>query len=468
MIWNAIERFGSSLFLFVANLVLARQLSANDFGCVGMLMVFISLSDAIVDGGFDSALIQKKQPTHKDYCTIFYWNILLSVILYGVLSAAAPYIASYYEMPLMDDMLRVLGFILPLNALTLIHRNMLKKQVAFKNIARINLLSLFCGTVLAIIMAYMDWGVWSLVGKSICSAMLGCLFYWTTSIWKPTLLFSWQSFKGLFSFGAYIFLVKILITITANITQLIIAKVTSIATLGYYTQARKMEELPRSTLSGALATASFPIIASIQNEREHLRIAARKSMQMLAFVTIGMMTLLIVIANPLFLILLTEKWSSAVPYFQILCVAGMWLTLFEQNVLLMNSLGHSKMNLKVAIIHSGLLILCISCGSFVSVHGILWGVVVANIISYLISAIKVGSLINYGLQTQIKDISPLIFLSAAIGLTTFSLVNVDNNYLLIIVQFMSFSAAFVLLSHLFRISAYKQCIEIIKCKFRRY
>ena len=172
MIWNAVERFGTAFFLFISNIVLARLLSPDDFGCIGMLLVFINISDAIVDGGFDSALIQKESPTPTDYSTIFYWNIVLSIFLYILFFLAAPLISSYYKLPLLCDILRVQGIVLVINAFSLVKRSILKKRIAFRKNAKINLVAVSIATSIAIVSAYIGWGVWSLVVKSLLTAII--------------------------------------------------------------------------------------------------------------------------------------------------------------------------------------------------------------------------------------------------------------------------------------------------------
>ena len=465
MIWNAVERFGSSLLLFISNLVLARLLSPKDFGCVGMLMVFISLSDAIVDGGFGSALIQKKEPTQTDYSTIFYWNIVLSVVLYIVLCFTAPFIASFYEIPLLSDVLKVQGLVLVFNAFTLIQRNMLQKRVAFKRIAKINLLAVSTGTALAIVLAFFGWGVWSLVVKVVSTAVISCFIYWMIPIWKPMWIFSWQSFRELFRFGGFMFLISAAISICSNLIQLVIGKISSITTLGYYSQAMKMEDLPRNSFSGVVSNVIFPIFSSIQDDLQRVKAAAKKCTKAISYVNFALMTLFIVIARPLFLILFTDKWEESIPYFQILCLAGIVLTFFELNCLFFRSLGKSKTNLKIVLIRSILTIVLTLCGIPWQIYGILYGFVLANIIAYIVSAIYLNKLLHYGLHEQLKDNLPILFLSIVVGVLSYiPSLYITNSVLLLFVQCVSFATLFLSLSILFKLDAFKLYHQIIKIK----
>ena len=202
--WTTVQRFASLFLAFVANLVLARLLSPDDFGCVGLLMIFISLSQIFVDGGFGSALIQKKEPTQEDYSTIFYWNLFLATILYLILFFLAPLIARFYEIPILKEILRVQGLILFLDAFGLIHKNNLRKTLQFKKLSLIILGANLIAVVVAITMAYNGFGVWCLVAQQLLISGMSTVLYWIFNRWKPSVLFSKKSLKELFSFGSFI------------------------------------------------------------------------------------------------------------------------------------------------------------------------------------------------------------------------------------------------------------------------
>lgn len=421
LIWNGIERFGSSLFLFLSNLVLARLLSPDDFGCIGMLLVFISVSDAIVDGGFGSALIQKKNPTQVDYSTIFFWNIVLSIFLYGVLYFSAPFIANFYGIEQLNNVLKVQGVILIINALVLIQQNILIKRIAFRQIAIINLTAIIVGTTVGIIFAYANYGVWSLVIKSLVTGVVRCLIYWIYSRWRPQWVFNWTSFKSLFRFGSFVFITVIVNNVYANIISLIIGKSFSAATLGYYTQARKLEEIPSQTLSSVVQNVTFPIFSQMQDNLSQLREAARKSLKSVAFINLPLMLLLFISAEPLFTLLFTDKWKPSVPYFQILCIFGYISSVIDLNGNVLKSLGKGKLFFYTRGFQKVLGICFVLVGLKWGMKGLLSGYVLSQYVALFIMTSVSGRLIEYGTLKQMKDLFPIIVISIAAAVVTYSL-----------------------------------------------
>lgn len=465
MIWNAVERFGSSFFLFVSNLVLARLLSPDDFGCIGMLLVFISISDAIVDGGFGSALIQKKNPTATDYSTVFYWNLGLSFVLYATLFLTAPLIADFYAIPLLSDILKIQGIILIFNAFVLIQQNILKKQIAFGKIAKINLTAIIIGTCIGIILAFLDFGVWSLVAKSLVTGVIQCIIYWISSQWRPQWIFSWKSFTSLFSFGSFMFLNDVVNCLFLNSLSLIIGKSFSATTLGYYTQARKLEDIPRVSLTSAINNVTFPVFSQIQDDTERLRNVSRKCLKSLAFVNFPLMMLLIVIAEPLFTLLFTNKWSQSVPYFQALCIYGLVTSLIDLNSNIIASIGKSKLSLIIRLAQRFIGILLIIIGLFWGIKGILLGYILSQYISFAIVTFITGKLIGYGIKKQCIDCFPMLFLSFITAIVVYFLCLINLNFIVLLCfQCLIYTTLYIFLSKLLKLDGFEILWRIIKTK----
>lgn len=404
MIWNATERFGSSLLLFISNLILARLLTPDDFGCIGMLLVFISVSEAIIDGGFGSALIQKKNPTKEDYSTVFYWNLTLSLFLYVSLFMLAPQIAVFYDIPLLCKVLRIEGIVLVVNSLYLVQQNILKKEIRFREIARCNLGAVVFGTIVGIWMAYMGYGIWSLVMKILVTSVTKCIAYWMTGKWKPQFLFTKTSFFNLFSFGSFMFLNTMINNIYQNMLSLFIGKNFSAASLGYFSQARKMEDIPRDSLSAVINNVTFPIFSQLQDDKDQLRSAARKCLALLTYMGFPLMMLMISISSPLILLLFTSKWQQTIPYFQILCLHGLIYIPFSVNVNIIQSLGKSKLLFYIMLTQGLLGISMAFSGAYFGVKGVLAGFVMSAYISYFIISVYCGRLIGYGIRKQLKDV----------------------------------------------------------------
>lgn len=468
MIWNAVERFGTAFFLFICNIVLARLLSPDDFGCIGMLLVFISISDAIVDGGFGSALIQKESPTQTDYSTIFYWNIVLSVFLYILLFLAAPLISSYYKLPLLCDILRVQGIVLVINAFSLVQRSILKKQIAFRKNAKINLVAVGIATSIAIVSAYIGWGVWSLVVKSLLTAIILCVGYWFNSQWYPIRIFSWKAFASLFKFGGFIFLDTIINTIYINLVSLIIGKRFSASALGYYTQALKLEDIPRSIMSSAVNNVSFSALSSLQNDPARLLRASKMGFKSLMFIHAPLMMLMIVIAKPIFTLLFTEKWNHSVPFFQALCVMGLVFTAYEYNQNILLSAGKANLHFALRVVQCVIGIILINVGLYWGIWGFVAGFVISGYVIYIVVAFFVKRVMNYGLLQQVRDIALafMVSLLAAVATFSISLLELGWHYVLVmLIQIITFGVIYILVCKLLRIGELDIFIDILKRKY---
>ena len=345
---------------FAANVILARLLSPSDFGCVGMLMIFIGLSNTFIDGGFGAALIQKKEPTQEDYSTIFYWNILLSIILYILLYITAPLIAKFYHIPLLSIVLRVQGVVLIFNALSVVQNNLFRKQLRFKQLSVVEIVSAILSLILAIAAALNGWGVWSLVIQQIALSVFKTGLLWTLGNWYPNIVFSFASFRELFKFGSFMLLANLFSTLSNEIQGLLVGRVFSPAILGLYTQSYRLEGSMATAVSGVIDQVTYPVMSSIQDEKGKLILALRKFVQIPAYICALVMGLMIVVAKPLILLVYGENWLDCVPYFQILCTAGLAVCLQGSANNSIVAIGKSSVFFKWTIVkRSVTIILCV-------------------------------------------------------------------------------------------------------------
>lgn len=342
MLWSSVQRFGTILISFMSNIILARLLTPDDYGCIGMLMIFLALASTFIDGGLGSALIQKKEPTEEDYSTIFYWNLIISIILYIFLYISAPLVAQFYGIPLLSSILKVQGIVLITNSLSIIQLNRLKKQLEFKKIATISIVSAVLSVVIAIILAYRGWGVWSLVIQQLFVSFFNTVLLWVYGQWVPLFIFSKKSFKELFNFGSFILLSNLVNTFCNNIQGLLIGKFFAPATMGLYSQARKLEEIASTSFSSVVDQVSYPVLAKVQNDRILFVSMLKKLIISLAYISFPMMIVLILIAEPLITLLYSDKWIECVPYFRILCVAGVAICLQGVNYYGVAAIGKSN------------------------------------------------------------------------------------------------------------------------------
>lgn len=451
IIWSSLQKFGTMGISFVSNIILARLLSPEDYGCIGMLMIFILVANTFIDGGFGSALIQKKEPTQKDYSTIFYWNLLLSIVLYFALFVSAPLIARFYNLPLLSPVLQVQGLVLILNSLSIIQQNRLRKQLLFKKLAIVSIVSALLSLVITIYLAYIGRGVWALVAQQLLMSGFNAVLYWIVGKWNPSFVFSRQSFKELFGFGGFILLSNLINTLCNNVQGILIGKFFSPITMGFYAQARKLEEVASTSLSSVIDQVSYPVLAEVQNDKNKLAYVLKKLITAIAFFSFPIMLALIVIAEPLITLLYSDKWTECVPYFQILCIAGLAISLQNVNYYAVAAIGKSKTLFNWTLIKRLLGIILIVVGFIVyGIWGLLLGMMSASYIMYIINAVLVSKYIGYRLTSQFKDLLPTLLISSISFLISYFSPNITMS--LIADMFLSiliFALSYIILTYLF-------------------
>ena len=470
MVWTSIQRYTNTIAQFVCGIVLARLLTPEDYGCLGMLTVFTHLASSIVTMGFSSALIQKKRPSDEDYSTVFYWNEAISVLMYFILFFSAPAIARFYRIPLLNDVLKVQGLILIINASAAIQDNRLRKQFKFKKLAIVNIGSNIISIVVAVIMAYKGYGVWALVGQSLSSGVVRNIIFWLTNKWKPLFVFSKKSFKELFSFGFYVFLSNIVNQLGNSLQTLLFGRLYNATLLGYYSKANRTEMFASQSISDVLLQVTYPLYSELQNEKERMVSAISRITTTVAYVTFPLMSLLILLAKPIFLLLYSDRWLQSVPYFQVLCLAGFVIGLQAVNFQPIAAIGKSKLMFKWTVIKR-VVGTALMVGGLVlwGVNGLLAGVVVYNYFIYVVNAVLVSKHIGYGLRRQLKDLLPVILLTIISFGTAFILSYFLNFGLYVdaLVEFVAFAMMYMGVSVLFKMDSFEYVKTIIPLVLKR-
>ena len=465
VVWSAIHKFANVLLGFISGIVLARLLTPHDYGVIGMLTIFLAVSNTFIDGGFGSALIQKKDPTDEDYSTILYWNIGFSVFLYLILFLCAPLIARFYNLPLLSDVLRVEGLVLIINAARIVQRNQLRKKLLFKKVAIINVSSHVVALVVTISLAWLGWGVWALVVQQLLLGLLCTLLYWITTTWKPVLVFSYKSFRELFNFGGFVLLSNLFNTLCNNIQGLLIGKVYNSSTLGYYSKALETERHASLLISSILDQVSYPVLSEAQDEKERMVVILKRFIGAAAFITFPLMLLLILLAKPIFLLLYSERWLPCVPFFQILCISGIAICLQNINYFAIAAIGNSKTLFKWTIIKRSAGLAFIVGGLFFFwIYGLLAGTVATSWIIYLVNAGLVAKHIGYSGWQQFRNLFPVIAASVfsfAVAYLLGQILHLDI-YIGAIIQFIVFSTAYLFISLYFRFESYCFALSIIE------
>lgn len=404
--WSFIDNIASSGITFLVGLILARLLTPEEYGVMAMIAIFIAVSNSIIDSGFSNALIRKVHINRIDYNTVFYFNIVVSIVLYISLFLASPVISVFFKEPILMEVMRIIGFILIINALSIIPRTIFVRNVNFKTQTKVSLISSISSGFVGIGMALAEMGVWSLVGQQLSRQLLNTLFLWIFCKWHPNFEFSIKSFNELFGFGSKLLLSGLINTIYKNIYYIIIGRFYSSAQLGQYTRAQQFNIIFSSNLTSVVQRVSYPVLSSMQDESERLKQAYRKVIKVTMLVTFACMLGLAAVAKPLIVILIGEKWLMAVSFLQIICFAGMLYPLHAINLNILQVKGRSDLFLKLEILKKIIAVGPIIIGIFYGIEYMLWGSVFTSFIAYFLNSFYSADLINYPTKDQIEDILP--------------------------------------------------------------
>lgn len=469
MVWTAFSKYSTMIIQFVSGIILARLLTPYDYGCIGMLSIFMVLAEAFIDGGFGSALIQKKCPTQEDYSTIFFWNLGMASVMYVILFISAPAIARFYDIPLLSSVLRVQALVLFIYAFNIIQKNQLRKTLNFKTLAIVSVGTSLVALGVTIYMAYSGFGVWALVAQNLIVAAIPAIVYWFYMKWRPIWTFSWKSFKELFGFGFYMFLTHLLNNFSNQIQGLLIGKVYNPSTMGYYSKAHGTEKLASTSVSSIMTQVTFPLYAQVQDDKNAMINMVKRLTMTLSYITFPLLFVLLLLAKPIFILLYSEKWLQSVPYFQVLCISGLAYCLQAVNNQTISAIGKSKVMFSWTVIKR-VIGLCFIVGglAFFGMKGLLIGVVLNSWFSYMVNISLVSKYVGYKWSRQLLDIMPpmvvsLIAAGVSYGcswLTGFSMY-VDG-----VIRLVSFIAIYLGWSVVFSPESYNYFISIIPNKFR--
>lgn len=432
--WSAIEKFSVQGIMFLVSLVLARLLTPSDFGLVGMLSIFIAISQTFIDSGFSSALIRKADRTEIDNSTAFYFNIIVGLISYLALYVVAPYIADFYNTPVLKDITRVLGITLFLNSLTVVQVALLTINVDFKTQAKVNFTSAILSGIIGILMAYNGWGVWALVYQQVIRSALCVLFLWIATKWKPLFVFSWVSFKNLFSFGSKILMSGLLHTVYLNVANLVIGKFYTSKDLGFYERGQQFGRVPIDSMVMIFQRVTYPIMSSIQEDEQRLIYVYRKYIKMTSIIIFFVIFLLIALAKPIILVLLTEKWSEAIIFLQLYCFANMFNHITRINLNLLQVKGRSDLFLRLEVIKKSISLLFLILSIPYGVIAICLSQVAYVPFALYLNTYYTNKLFGISLMSQVRDFAKYMIAALAACLPVYLCVlfNLSNLICLLI------------------------------------
>lgn len=463
--WSFVERFSVQGVTFMLELVIARIIGPESYGLIAMLAIFMAVSQVFIDGGFSSALIQRKQRDESDFSTVFYINLGISILAYLALYAAAPAIAAFFEQPLLCDITRVYSLTLVINSLVAVGKTKLTIAVDFKTQSKISFLSALLSGLAGLAMALMGWGVWSLVWQAIALAVLNVLFTSRYVRWWPTTRFSRQAFGRLFAFGSKLLVATLISSLYSRIYDLVIGKKFSSTSLGLYSRADKFNQFASTNISSILSRVSFPVLSEIQNDDECLLSVYRQYVQLSALVVFPLVLGMCGLAAPMIQALLGNEWMGCVPMLQVLCLAYVWDCVIMVNLNLIYVKGHSDYVLRLEVVKKliafGILLLTMRWGLL----AICWGRVVYSLIAFWLNTYYTRRLLSYGFLTQLREILPMLLMSAVVaelGLAVSALIH--SAWFALAVGVVGSICVYVAMCWLFKIESFKQLLNIIKKK----
>lgn len=419
MIWTFSQQFGTQLISFVVGIVLARLLLPSDFGVIAMFGVVVAIAGALVEGGMTSSLVRTNEVDDKDLSTVFWFNIAVAFGVYWIIFFTAPLISRFYEVEILTPVIRVYSIIIFINAFVGVQSTRFVKNMDFKTLFKIRLPSLIIGGIVGVWMAWKGFGIWALVFYPIVQSTISTIQFWLYSKWRPSFLFDKEKYKFHFNYGYKLTLSDVLNTIFKNIYTIVIGKLFSPVQLGYYNRADTLKQLPVSNLSAALNQVTFPLFAKINNDDAKLKEVYQRLMCVVIFVIAPVLCLMIIVAEPMIRFLLTEKWLPAVPYFQVLAVAGILYPIHSYNLNVLKVKGRSDIFLKLEIWKKLLIVVILITSTQFGIMGIVWGQVASSVLAFFINTYYSGKILNYGSFQQIADLLPTVILSGGVALIVY-------------------------------------------------
>lgn len=411
--WSFLEKILTMVIQMVVSIIVARELMPEDFGVMAIMTFFTSVALAIVDSGFSQALIRKESPSDSDYRTVLYFNLAMSVVLYGVLVAVAYPVAMLYDAPVIWTIAPVLFLVLPINALCVVQTVMFTREFRFALLSKVVFVASLVSGVVAVVMAVMGWGIWALVAQRLLMMGIKALAFWSIRRWRSDAPLSLASLRAMAPFSLRLLATDLIASVYNNVAQLFIGKIHNTSMLGYYSQAQKLKDLPVISTVQAVQGVTFPALSQIKDDDTKFSAGYLRISEMLAFVVFPLMLGMVAVAEDMFLLLLGDKWMPTVPYFEILALSGLFypLGVVSYNVLKSRSDGAVIVRLEIVkrIIQTLILAVTIPMG----VTAVAWGVTAMAAVEWLLNTATAMRYLSCDFGALLRRIIPSMALAIA-------------------------------------------------------
>ncbi len=415
VIWTGFDLLLQKLIGFMLAIILAHLLTPEDFGTMALLAFFIGIASVFSDAGFSYALIQRQDVNHVDESTVFWFNFLAAIIIALILFLISPWIAKLYDIYVLQDLLYLVSCLVILNSLGSIHRTLLTKALDFKKQAIVSFLSILVSGMIAIYMAYHEFGVWALACQIMISSCITTLLLWNIHSWRPLFIFNLPSLKKLFEVGGYMFAALLFKVLYEKGYGLFVAKLFGVSQLGVFDRADTTQRMISETMTGVVSKVAFPLYAKYVDDQERLLQIVRMSVRSLMFVMVPLMLVILVLGDLLIPVVLGEQWLSAVPVFQVLCVVGLLYPLQSVNVSVLQAQGYAKLNFRLTVLKRSIGILLLIVGSSWGIIGVAWSMVIGSVLSLFINGYYTKKFLHYSIFLQFKDCLSSVLLGCLMG-----------------------------------------------------
>ena len=460
--WRFFERCGSQFVAFFVSIILARLLDPAVYGEIALITVFACILQVFVDSGLGSALIQKKNADDLDFSSVFYFNIAVCLILYGVMFVLAPFIAEFYHIPHLTPIIRVLSLTLIVSGVRNIQQSYVSKNLIFKKFFFATVGATLGSAIVGVAMAYMGYGVWALVGQQLTNVTLGTIILWTTVNWRPKLMFSFQRLKGLFNYGWKLLVSALLDVGYGQLRQLIIGRIYTAKDLAFYNQGHHFPNVIVSNINTSIDSVLLPAMSAEQDDKNRVRAMTRRAISISTYIMMPMMMGLAVSAEPLVRLVLTEKWLPCVPFLRIFCFSFAFWPVHTANLNAIKALGRSDLFLKLEIAKKIVGLIAILSTMRISVMAMAYTLFATSILSQIINSWPNKKLLAYDYLAQLKDMFPQIALSCIMGGCVYSIQFAGfNDILTLVLQFVTGVVIYTLLSKLFKTESFNYIFDTI-------
>ena len=466
--WSALDAFLGQGVSFIVGIVLARLLTPSEYGLIGIVTIFTAVLTGIVDSGFSNALIRKKETTNDDYNTMFITNFVFSIGLYVLLYFSAPAISKFFERLELIELVRVLGIILIVQALSLVQNTILTKRIDFKTKTKASLISAILSGIIGIGMALAGYGVWALVGQRLSHQLINTFCLWVFNKWWPRLVFSISSFRYMWGFGWKMMVSGLLNNIWNQLYQVVVGKFYSPASLGQYSRSKEYANLFSSNLTSIVQRVSYPVLSEIQDDRTRMVAGYRRIIKITMFLTVVCMISLGAISEPLLYCLVGPQWHEAATYLPLICITMSSYPLHAINLNMLQVQGRSDIFLVLEIVKKIIAIGPLCLGIFVNIYWMLVGSIVVSIISFFLNSYYTGKKLNYSSWAQLRDIAPSYILSLIIALSVYYFKYLPmSNFIILPIQLAVGVCVFFLICENTKMDEYMEVKSIAQQYFRK-